>query len=270
MSKEIRHHLYPKPEGLIQAARVMCRPVKAEEAMHTDKLGLVGICLVFPEFKTIVDEIETLIVLGHQIDHLMDEGGENCSRKEILRNFNVLYPRHLRPNYQNPRLVQNTLGFLSQSLIVEKEIRLLSLEGVDEKQIISYRELINAIWVRMIISFGFGLLTEELDEVGFLTPPYKYSDLESAHHDYIQGLNLSTVPGKKRNYLLFLWTMAIQDIYDQSSIRNNSSHEIPALQNNQPQYGQKAINSGLHPIAFKAAIISVRAMTQLMQVIKRN
>src|SRR3989344_1873708 len=160
----------PTIDGILSAAKATLMPI--EDGNLTDHLGIAGTCLVFPEFGNIAHELAILEVVGHGIDNIIDEGpnyrGHRGDHEPNIIIFNHAYSQLLQATFaHNPShsglILKNSLGFLSQAAQVENEAhsQKMSLEKQTE-----YRELINAIWVRMMVSYGCGLQGGAVDPIG--------------------------------------------------------------------------------------------------------
>lgn len=240
--------IYPRMAGMGSAIATF--GFTMEGTRLTDKLGNAGVCLMFPEFLPIASDILHVITLGHYIDHIYDQGtlwkrGEQDTTN--IAQFNGLYESLLEKYYpQHTRLIQNILGFLSQAAIVENESHFLT--SFDQQQIQQYRELTNAIWVRLIVSTGNYLLDGTLDPIGFV-PAVNQShlSLRTAYDDYLSGQHLEAVPDGEKNYTLYLWTMAIQNEFDKSNRQGNMRDDNPSFETPHDEYARLAIRKGVHP-----------------------
>jgi hypothetical protein len=239
--------IYPTPKGVI--AGISALPEKIDGGNLTDKLGLAGVLLLFPELIRYKQGLILIIALSHQVDHYFDSAKQHSQdqvsrHQSSLTNFNTLYPDLLKHYYdENPELVKNLLGFINQAMIVEKHIR-----GSEEKGIIDpidYRETQNAIWVRMILSGGYNLYNGSTDSTGsehFNT----YEEIEGAYREYIKGNKKDKLPGNERSYLLFLWTMFIQEKFDAMSVRRNRLNGNPCIDKPEGIYLSKLLNAGVN------------------------
>jgi hypothetical protein len=230
---------YPTMAGIYHAAKSF--GVAVEGTNLTDKLGLAGTLLIFPEFSRIRSQLQHVITLGHQIDHYFDSSIVN--NPKALMNFNSLYPHLLEQHLGIDNiLVKSVLGFFSQAMIVEKEIR----KPYSENSPNQYRELINAVWVRMIVSHGTYLLGGNIDSVSFdrlKNTDEVYRDYET----YINGKDFRNIPAGEKSYSLFLWTMVIQHKFDSMSRYRNKINGNPSMQAPDRDYVYLAANSGVNP-----------------------
>jgi len=232
----------------------------------TDRLALAGVILIFPEFERHSNDMLYLITLGHQIDHYFDsvstrtevEGTEN---RQALQLFNIMFPDLLRNKHDKPQLITNMLGFFTQAIMVEKEHR--SKDAGDIK-VDEYREIANAIWVRMAVSYGRALCDQGPDEAGFKNFS-NYNELKDYYGRYIGGADLSNVPDPERNYLLFLWTMATQIKFDEMSRRRNNLNGNTSFVASDNKYLKTALRSGANPLIIKASLFSLDLLPYLQE-----
>jgi len=270
-NKELLHHpnsryfpgldrtTYPTIPGIYRAAASFQETVEGTNL--TDKLGLAGTLLIFPEFSEHRNRLQHVITLGHQIDHYFDYSQNN---PKALLNFNSLYPRLLAKHYgKDNLLVKSLLGFFSQAMIVEKETRNSHTKSLVGKNI-QYRELINAIWVRMIVSLGTRLSGGNNDTISLL--PIKHlSEMYEDYKDYIEGTNITDIPAGKKSYTLFLWTMAIQQKYDSISNYRNRTNLNPFIEKTDRDYVGLAIKSGVNPLVLHATLKSIELLPYLQK-----
>ena len=121
LERQVPQHI-PTAEGICAAFNV--RRCAVEGTNLTDRLGLMGVCSVFPEFAAVGDQLQLLITTAHGIDHVYDEG-DHYKRKvpgpTNIQNLNDLYGQ-LYDRYSNQpqheELLENTLGFLFQAATV--------------------------------------------------------------------------------------------------------------------------------------------------------
>lgn len=232
---------------------------RSPESRLTDILGNAGLHLVFPEFAPVAPHLQNLIVLGHQIDHINDEGA-NFARPRHDVNvaiFNVLYSNLVRLHYDNPVLLSNVVSFLSQAATVERMSHAWSAPSpVDVR---NYRELINAIWVRMIISYGSCLSSGVLDPIGNQkNSSLIYEELLALYEPYIAGFDYASLPGGKRNYVMFKWTMAVQDEFDRLNRSSNVDLSLPTFRDRKENYRRDAIQAGINPLMLACTLLLTR------------
>ncbi|OGG31065.1 hypothetical protein A3I51_04290 [Candidatus Gottesmanbacteria bacterium RIFCSPLOWO2_02_FULL_38_8] len=122
-------------------------------------------------------------------------------------------------------------------------------------EIKEYRELINAIWVRMIVSYGSGLTSGTIDNIGDRNHSHlSYEELRQAYSRYIEGQDFD-VPGGRRNYALFTMTMAIQELFDRVYLKYNQDADIPGLNGLDIGYRSKAIAQGVRPLFLASMLL---------------
>lgn len=267
---ELLHHLnskyfsgpnrtYPTIPGLYRAAASFQEAVEGTNL--TDKLGLAGTLLIFPEFSEHRNRLQHVITLGHQIDHYFDYSQNN---PKALLNFNSLYPELLIKHYgKDNLLVKSLLGFFSQAMVVEKETRNPHTKNLVSENI-QYRELINAIWVRMIVSLGTRLSGGNNDTISLL--PVKHLDkIYGDYKNYIEGTDITDIPAGEKSHTLFLWTMAIQQKYDSISRYRNRINQNPFMEKTDKDYASLAIKSGVNPFVLHATLKSIELLPYLQK-----
>ena len=251
---------YPSALGVYCAAIAFKESVEGTNL--TDKLDLSGTLLVFPEFSAHKTNLQHIITLGHQIDHYYDSCPIDNSK--ALRNFNSLYPKLLKEQYgQDNLLVKSLLGFISQAMIIEKQAH-QSFERLSNTDTSLYRELINAVWVRMIVSLGTRLLGGNNDPISFGC--YKNTnEIYDAYKSYIERAETSNIPGGEKSYTLFLWTMAIQEKYDSISKLRNSMEKNPYMEKSNKDYANLAIQAGVNPLVLYGTLKSIELLPYLQR-----
>jgi len=257
----------PTTEGLLAAASV--RHSAVEGTNLTDRLGLMGVCSVFPEYAAIGDQIQLLITTAHGIDHVYDEGDHymrSIPGPTNIQNLNKLY-RELYETYSNQpqyeELLENTLGFLFQAATVEKAARLTSIDPLDPTE---YRELMNAIYVRMVVSFANTLVNPDqpVDVIGSNCRDLKAEELAREYAGFIDGKGLELIPQGVRSHALFLWTMIIQQQFDKCAATVNQRKGIPGMVGvDGTTYTERAIEAGIRPSAIKGAGIAIGSLLSL-------
>lgn len=255
-------NLYPTISGLYRAA--ISFNESAEGTNLTDKLGLSGTLLVFPEFSAYQASLQHVITLGHQIDHFYDSHLVNDPK--ALSNFNNLYPKLLEKQYNKDNLlVKSLLGFFSQAITVEKQAH-QSFKNSGTTNI-SYRELINSIWVRMIVSLGTRLSGGSNDPISF-SHYTGVDDIYDSHKNYMDGIDTTNVPGREKSYVLFLWTMAVQQKYDSISRRRNTINKNPFIDKPNKDYTSLAIQFGVNPWVLRSTLKSIELLPHLQRLQK--
>ncbi|MBM3292699.1 hypothetical protein FJY84_08485 [Candidatus Bathyarchaeota archaeon] len=251
----IENNSLPTAEGIYQAIHSLGH--RLEDSRLTDLLGNAGVHLVFPEFSPIAHNLQHLITLGHQVDHINDEGPFFTKKKDRSNNlatFNLLYSDFVRLHRDNPYLLRNIVSFLSQAAMVESVAH--SWTNPTETDIINYRELVTAIWARMIVSYGTGLTIGYFDPIGNqANVTAGYRELQEAYSPYIRGEEIDNLPGGKKNYVLFMWTMAIQDEFDRIFASDNRQRGIPAFQSSESRYRGEMRRFGIKPLIFAGTIL---------------
>ncbi|MEO6508418.1 MAG: hypothetical protein ABIO02_00540 [Patescibacteria group bacterium] len=223
-----------------------------EGSTLTDRMGLAGICLVFPEFQPLGAELQLLITLAHGIDHVYDEGDQYkrpFNQLPNLQNLNVLYDKFYNKYKDAPdELFTNTVGFLSQAATIERSNHEATPQG--EEKVVKYRELINAIWVRMIASFGHQLLNPNNlpDTIGIEGKDLSNKELWGLYEGFIKGENLDALAEGKKTHLLYTWTMAVQEQFDHVYREPNRSKNLPSFTQRTDYYKNSAIKEGIDPL----------------------
>ncbi|GIW59777.1 MAG: hypothetical protein KatS3mg087_0843 [Patescibacteria group bacterium] len=110
----------------------------------------------------------------------------------------------------------------------------------------------------MVVSFVSSETNDQIDQISQIQG--SYPELCTAYEKYRMGEELSTIPNGEKSYLLYLWTMAIQNIYDrvngpQNSYYHRSTDPLP-----NPTYRREAIRRGVNPLlmTFTEAAIETR------------
>lgn len=151
------------------AASQTLLPPRKDLHTFSDVVSEAGLLFVFPEYSEIRNDLRTFISFGTTIDNLADEGPN--IRSNFLPITNIEHFNHLRGSLLekfsgNEKLMRNVNGFMRQAWSVEKYAHAHSGDFDSERKN-KYRELINAVWTRMYISFAEGVLHDNFDTIGF-------------------------------------------------------------------------------------------------------
>jgi hypothetical protein len=236
--------------GAYEAFRA--RKLQTEGSTFSDTAGVMGVLMVFPEWAPHRQNILEIITTAHQIDHHFDTG----TGKELFnQKFTELIEALKDKKYKTSTIAQFT-GFLSQAATVESAVSHQPPNTPEEIRI--YRETINSIWTRMVVSFVSSETDDQIDQIS--QTQGTYPELCAAYESYRQGEKLDLIPNGEKSYLLYLWTMAIQNIYDrvngpQNSYYHRSTDPLP-----NPYYRREAIRRGVNPLlmTFTEAAIETR------------
>ncbi len=254
-----RRSEYPTLSGIYHATASLPESVRGTNL--TDKLGLAGTLLIYPEFSAQRGDLQHIITLGHQIDHYVDSA--DLVNSNALRNFNTLYPELLKKHYANDKsLIKSILGFYSQAIVIEKNARGLPADDMCIENC-KYRELINAVWVRMVVSVGTRLHGGENDPSSFI-PIHDLHDAYDLYKDFINGLENKDLPSKKQ-YVLFLWTMAIQQKFDSISRYRNNVNKNPFIEHSQRDYILLATEQGVNPLILQGTLSFIDTLPYLQR-----
>lgn len=254
----------PSIDGVMASTKAILNPENADGANFTDKLGLAGICLVFPEFEKIRPELLRLITMAHSIDHYVDEVYNDSSKRESIQNFNSLFTEFIKDNFSKndtSELLKNSMGFIEQGFVVEKYARSLENPASEEEK--RYRELINAVWTRMVVSYGSGLLHGQLDDISQIKGDFNH--INEIYKPYINGTSLDEVPYGLKNRALYLWTMSIQAVYDKEWEKPNNARGVLTLNNCTNSYDTQAIEAGINPLALKTSKTAVTGVIRFVK-----
>jgi hypothetical protein len=228
----------------------------------------MGVCSVFPEFAAVGDQLQLLITTAHGIDHVYDEG-DHYKRKvpgpTNIQNLNDLYGQ-LYDRYSNQpqheELLENTLGFLFQAATVEKAARPTSTDFLDPAE---YREVMNAIYVRMVVSFANTLVnpSQPIDAMGNNGRDLSAKELVREYAGFINEHELESIPAGHRSHALFLWTMIVQQQFDKRAAAVNERKGIPSMATADVSYDKRAVEAGINPAAIKGARLAIKSLVSL-------
>lgn len=226
-------------------------------------MGMIGVAMVFPEFVPIASDVQMLITLAHGIDHIYDEGADHqriVGGPTNLEHFVKLQKLFQERFHKNSDLYASTLGFLAQVVTVEGAAHSGYYEKPRELKI--YRELINALYARMVVSFGSSLVLPilKVDRIGEDAADFDPDKLAAAYSDYRNGIGIDILPGKTRNYALYLWTMIVQQQFDKFSAKHNRQKGVPGFTTNDTYYKEAAVRAGIKPSAILAASVGIGAL----------
>lgn len=265
--------IYPSLSGIETGLKcLIIRPLPGENL--TDTIGLAGTLLLFPEHAGFARALQHLITLGHQIDHHYDSLNSEPKKgknKQSIIYFNHLYSDFLQklPNEDLKKedkkiLVKSSLGFFTQAMIVEQQYRYKLNKSKGFNSFIKrehYRQLMNAIWVRMAISFCNGISGQQVDPISFKSG--ELEEIAELYKPFISGQSLDNIPQGKKSYVLFLWTMAIQAELDSYSLNGNNPNINPVMENDGKKYIDLAVKKGVNRIWLNVTLVVVNKLSSL-------
>lgn len=249
----------------IAAALPTCRH-SYEGTNLTDRMGMVGVAMIFPEFVPVSNDVQLLITHAHGIDHIYDEG-PNYQRLEGGPS-NLQYYLKTQEYFdakfkEKSAIYSSTCGFLAQVETVEIAAHNGYYQTVAELQ--AYRELINAIYTRMVVSFGYMLVApkQDVDHIGLEAAELDPDALASKYQDFRNGKNIDNIPYGARNYALYLWTMIVQQQFDTFSASHNQNKALPGYIEPNAYYADRAKAVGIKPTMIIGARLAIQALAQI-------